>query len=94
MMSFFLAMALHPDIMRKAQHELDDVTGRDRLPTFDDRPRLPFIDAICREVSRWNPVIPLGAPTCEYFGGTSGYIHDSCSARGHKRRHLQRILHT
>ena len=67
MMTFFLAMALHPDIMRKAQHELDAVTGRDRLPTFEDRPRLPFVDAVCREVSRWRPVIPLGAPASEYF---------------------------
>jgi cytochrome P450 len=68
MITFFLAMALHPDIMRKAQYELDAVTGRDRLPTFEDRPRLPFVDAVCKEVSRWRPVIPLGMPTSEYFG--------------------------
>ena len=67
MMTFFLAMALHPDIMRKAQHELDAVTGRDRLPTFEDRLRLPFVEAVCREVSRWQPVIPLGTPASEYF---------------------------
>ena len=52
-MMFFLAMALHPDIMRKAQHELDAVTGWDQLPTFEDRTRLPFVDAVCKEVSRW-----------------------------------------
>ena len=66
-MTFFLAMALNPDVMRKAQHELDAVTGRDRLPTFEDRPRLPFVDAVCREVSRWRPVIPLGTRASEYF---------------------------
>jgi len=59
MKTFFLAMALHPDIMRKVQHEIDAVTGRDRLPTFDDHPRLPFVDAVCREVLRWQPVLPL-----------------------------------
>ena len=58
MMTFFLAMALHPDIMRKVQHEIDAVTGGDRLPTFDDHPRLPFVDAVCREVLRWQPVTP------------------------------------
>jgi cytochrome P450 len=63
MMSFLLAMALHPDIMRKVQHEIDAVTGRDRLPTFDDHLRLPFVNAVCREVLRSNTVIPLGAPT-------------------------------
>jgi len=33
---------------------------RERLPTFEDRPRLPFVDAICKEVKRWRPVVPLG----------------------------------
>ncbi|KAH9970773.1 cytochrome P450 [Russula compacta] len=62
MMTIFLAMVLHPDIARKAQQELDAITGRDRLPTFEDRPRLPFVDAICKEVLRWQPVTPLGIP--------------------------------
>lgn len=90
MMTFFLAMALHPNIMRKVQHELDAVTGRDRLPTFEDRSRLPFVDAMCREVLRWRPVTPLGAPTNEYLSGISGHILDSCScpARNYRRRHL------
>jgi cytochrome P450 len=60
-MSLFLAALLHPDIQKRAQEELDAVTGRERLPTFDDRPRLPFVDAVCKEVMRWRPVIPLGA---------------------------------
>jgi cytochrome P450 len=30
----------------KAQKLLDDVVGRDRLPTFEDRPKLAYIDAI------------------------------------------------
>ncbi len=31
-----------------------------RLPNFDDRPRLPYIDAILLEALRWNPVGPTG----------------------------------
>ena len=58
---FVLAMLLYPDIQQKAQNELDTVIGRDRFPTFEDRPRLPFIDAICKEVLRWRPITPLGA---------------------------------
>ena len=88
MMTFFLAMALHPDIMRQTQEELDDVTGRDRLPTFEDRARLPFVEAVCREVSRWRPVIPLGALASEYLSEISGHFHHSCPACSHKRRHL------
>ena len=61
-MKFFLvAMLLYPNVQQKAQDELDSVIGRDRLPTFEDRPRLPFIDAMCKEVLRWRLVTPLGA---------------------------------
>ncbi|KAH9986732.1 cytochrome P450 [Russula compacta] len=61
-LSFVAAMLLYPDIRKKAQDELDFVTERERLPTFDDRPRLPFIDAICKEVLRWRPVTPVAIP--------------------------------
>ena len=54
-------MLLYPGVQKKAQDELDIVTGRERLPTFEDRPRLPFVDAVCKEVLRWRPVTPLGA---------------------------------
>lgn len=40
----------------KAQQLLDDVVGRDRLPTFEDRPRLAFIDAI----GRFSPLLQTG----------------------------------
>ncbi|KAI9457534.1 cytochrome P450 [Russula earlei] len=53
---------LHPDIQKMAQQELDAVTKRERLPTFEDRPALPFVDAICKEVLRWRPVVPLAIP--------------------------------
>jgi hypothetical protein len=59
-MTFFVAMLLHPDMQKKVQDEIDAVTGRERLPTFEDRPRLPFINAICKELLRWRPVVPLG----------------------------------
>ncbi|KAH9959747.1 cytochrome P450 [Lactifluus volemus] len=93
LMSLFLAALLYPDIQKRAQEELDTVTGRERLPTFEDRPRLPFIDALCKEVLRWRPVAPLAAPhaTMEdivykgYFipkgtlvlGNTWAILHDS-----------------
>ena len=59
-MSFLVAALLRPEIQTMAQEELDAVTRRERLPTFEDRSRLPFVDAICKEVIRWRPVAPLG----------------------------------
>ncbi|KAJ3788994.1 cytochrome P450 2 Le.CYP2 [Lentinula aff. detonsa] len=60
--SFMLAMCLHPDIQTKAQEELDNVIGKDRLPTFEDRRHLPYVEAIYREVMRLYPPVPLGFP--------------------------------
>ncbi|KAF8504866.1 cytochrome P450 [Russula emetica] len=58
--SLFLALVLFPQVQRRAQAELDVVVGRDRLPMFDDRPHLPYIEAICKELMRWLIVAPLG----------------------------------
>ncbi|KAF7374547.1 Cytochrome P450 [Mycena sanguinolenta] len=60
LLHFFLAMALYPDIQKKAQAEIDAVIGTDRLPEFEDRPSLPFVEALYREVMRRKPVTPLG----------------------------------
>ncbi|KAK7682349.1 hypothetical protein QCA50_014554 [Cerrena zonata] len=60
--SFFLAMTLHPSIQVKAQQEIDRVIGTDRLPTLADRQDLSYIEAIVKEVFRWNPVLPIGFP--------------------------------
>jgi len=61
MSCLILALVLSPHVQKRAQAELDLVVGRDRLPTFDDRPRLPYIEAICKEVVRWQMVSPLGS---------------------------------
>ncbi|KAJ7761536.1 cytochrome P450 [Mycena maculata] len=58
--TFFFAMATHPEIQKRAQDEIDGVIGPHRLPEFEDRPSLPFVEALYREVMRWHPVLPLG----------------------------------
>ena len=55
-------MAIHPGIQEKAQTEIDRVIGRNRLPEFSDRPKLPYIEGIYREVLRSRPPLPLGGP--------------------------------
>ncbi|KIJ53479.1 hypothetical protein M422DRAFT_154433 [Sphaerobolus stellatus SS14] len=61
MISFMLALVLHPDAQRKAQEELDRVLG-DRLPDMEDRDSLPYTNALIEEVQRWRPAVPLGIP--------------------------------
>ena len=62
MQTLFLAMALHPEVQKKAQAEIDAVVGADRLPDIEDRPSLPYINALIKELLRWNLVTPLGKP--------------------------------
>jgi cytochrome P450 len=59
LMTFFLVMVLNPGVQRRAQAQIDAVVGNDRLPTMDDRPLLPILDAIFLETLRYSPVVPL-----------------------------------
>ncbi|KAK0193992.1 cytochrome P450 [Armillaria mellea] len=59
-LSVILAFVLYPEVQAKAQAELDAVVGPTRLPNFDDRPQLPYVDGILLEALRWNPVVPMG----------------------------------
>ena len=53
-----MAMALYPEVQKKAHQELDRVIGS-RLPEFNDRPNLPYMNAMTKESLRWQPVGPL-----------------------------------
>ena len=55
-------MVLYPDAQRKAQMELDSVIDMGHLPGFEDRRNLPYVNALCKEVFRWHPVLPFGIP--------------------------------
>ncbi|GKT44747.1 fumitremorgin C synthase [Colletotrichum spaethianum] len=68
-----IAMITYPHMMHKAQAIMDEVVGRERLPVFADRAKLPYIDAMIEEVMRWRPIFPAGmnhatAEEDEYMG--------------------------
>ena len=59
LLHFLLAMIHNPDVLRKAQAELDAIVGNGRLPSFKDRPSLPYIECIFSEVLRWGVPVPM-----------------------------------
>ncbi|KAH8682197.1 cytochrome P450 [Xylariales sp. PMI_506] len=62
---FFLAMSLYPEVLAKAQEEIDRVLGdggAKRLPSFEDRDKLPYVEAVVKEAMRWQPIAPLSLP--------------------------------
>ncbi|KAI0061748.1 cytochrome P450 [Artomyces pyxidatus] len=60
--SFFLMLVLYPEVQKRAQAEIDAVTGGTALPDFGDRAHLPYVEALCKELHRWRMVGPTGLP--------------------------------
>lgn len=46
-------------MQKRAQAEIDEIVGTDRLPEFSDRPNLKYVDCLLKEIFRWNPAAPL-----------------------------------
>jgi len=44
-------MIMYPEVQKRAQAEIDAVVGTDRLPNFDDRKSLLYVEALFREVA-------------------------------------------
>ena len=57
---FAILLMLHDSRpFKKAQKELDGVVGRSRLPCLDDRPNLPYFEALMAELMRRANVAPF-----------------------------------
>ena len=50
--TFLLAMVRYPDILKRAQQEVDLHVGCERLPDLDDKSSLPYLECILKEVYR------------------------------------------
>jgi flavonoid 3',5'-hydroxylase len=66
-------MVLNPDILKRAQREMDQVIGRNRRLQESDIPKLPYLQALCKEAFRLHPSTPLNLPrisseSCEVNG--------------------------
>uniref|UniRef100_A0A3P8ZYU8 Uncharacterized protein n=1 Tax=Esox lucius TaxID=8010 RepID=A0A3P8ZYU8_ESOLU len=57
----FLMMMKYPSIQGKVQKEIDDVIGS-RVPTVDDRVKMPYTDAVLHEVQRFMDLAPTSVP--------------------------------
>lgn len=68
-------MTRNPDVFNKAQTEIDRVVGRDRMPTFEDRETLPYLNAVLQEIYRCVQVVDSGqhAHTDMILGGPLDY---------------------
>jgi cytochrome P450 len=52
-------MALHPEVQKRVQEEIDRVVPNWRLPTVEDIKDLPYLAAVIKETMRWKPILPF-----------------------------------
>ena len=52
MATFIQMMAKYPEVVKRAQAEVDNITKQERLPILEDRRLLPVIDCVMKEVFR------------------------------------------
>ncbi|XP_006822041.1 cytochrome P450 2U1-like [Saccoglossus kowalevskii] len=57
-----LYMIVHEDVQKKVQEELDEVVGKDSLPSLTDRPHLPYTEATMMEIQRMANITSLTFP--------------------------------
>jgi cytochrome P450 len=55
-------MILYPEAQMTAQRELDAVIGPNRLPSIEDLSDLLYVEALCKEVLRWHPLLTTALP--------------------------------
>ena len=67
------ALVLRPDLMKRAQDELDTVVSEVRLVRESDLPNLHYLNAVVKETFRFHTPAPLSVPresirACEVLG--------------------------
>lgn len=85
-----LAMVHYPEVLAKAHAQIDAVVGANRLPTFEDRAKLPYIDCIFKEVLRWGAAVPLSVYDITNLGLKNSQL-DSASPCPYAGRYLPRL---
>ena len=62
LLMLMIFIANNPATQKRLQKDIDDVIPRHRLPSLDDQPNLPLVEATILEVMRLRSAVPLGLP--------------------------------
>ncbi|RWS07435.1 Cytochrome P450 18a1-like protein [Dinothrombium tinctorium] len=58
----FKMISVRKEVQEKVQKEIDDVVGKERMPSWSDRAQMPYTQAVVNKIQRWASVVPLNLP--------------------------------
>ena len=62
----FAFVASRPEVQKRLQQEIDSVVGTGCAPSYDDRSKMPYVEAFILELMRLKTLVPLSIPHATY----------------------------
>uniref|UniRef100_A0AAY4E0L5 Uncharacterized protein n=1 Tax=Denticeps clupeoides TaxID=299321 RepID=A0AAY4E0L5_9TELE len=59
LLTAFLYLSTHPDVQERCQQEIDEVLQDNKCPSFEDRHKMPYVQAVIHESQRVGDIVPL-----------------------------------